>query len=591
MKSIAPFSSNSYYTDWMNFLRVRHLMKANQLCNLFGLRRLLALLFSGGFVLFSISANAQLIFSNAADLTLKDYLHEVLQHNNSIQAQMLDAESNRRRASGELGAFEPQFEASIMQEVNKRTNSVQQEASQSGQGFFSERNTIYDSGIEALIPTGGKVRLGATMSDLGNNVNPNPLASLEGQTNGIWTRQYQTFVGATLTQPLLKDGWLTPVLAQYRLAALDSGIAFQEYRQKLMLTIYQAEGTYWNLYFAQEQVRFYDQSVSVAQEVLNDASEKVKAGQGAELDVMEAQSALALRNTKRNDAMQTYYDALGHLQMLTGMEPDPIHAGAQDPAYRVVDDPHTANSPPDYQTSFIQVFERNPDYLIQRQKVDEERLRLGVAKNELLPELDFKAAYGFNGLGSTPENAWDVATTEKFPSWSVGLELTVPLGGNIRGRNFYKAAQLKWQEAYLNLRDVQTQIASSLSMTIQKARAWQQSIQSYETVVRYNKELLQTQLARLKAGTAEAQKVLDVEADLLDSQQDLASALGQYRRALLEVELNSGTILKNRGIDITREELRRQTEEMLDHNNAVAQKIPRSPNDYLYLPASTQPSN
>ncbi|HXE41744.1 MAG TPA: TolC family protein, partial [Candidatus Baltobacteraceae bacterium] len=249
------------------------------------------------FLILSLSARAELS-TNAVDLTLNDYLKEVLEHNNSIQAQMLDAESNRRKERGERGIFEPQLEASVMREINERTNNVQQAAANSGQSFFREQNNVYDGGIEELIPIGGKVRLGATMSDLANNVNPNPLAGLFGQTNSVWTREYQTFIGVTVTQPLLKNGGTTPTLANIRLAALDSDVAFQEYRRQLMLTIYRAEGTYWNLYFAQEQIRFYDQSVSVAQEVLNDSKEKVKAGQGAELNVMEAQSALALRNTK-----------------------------------------------------------------------------------------------------------------------------------------------------------------------------------------------------------------------------------------------------------------------------------------------------
>jgi outer membrane protein TolC len=255
-----------------------------------------------------------------------------------------------------------------------------------------------------------------------------------------------------------------------------------------------------------------------------------------------------------------------------------------------VDDPHTTKSPPDYQMSYLHVFSDNPDYLIQREKMEQDRVRLGFAKNQLLPELDFKAAYGFNGLGASPSDAWNVADSQNFPSWSLGLQLTIPLGGNIKGRNFYKAAQLKWQETYLNVKDVQTQIAGTLSMAIQKARAWQQSIASYQTVVTYNEELLQTELQRLKAGAVEAQKVLDVEADLLDSRQDLASALGQYRRALLEIELNSGMILKNRGLDVTRSELRRQTEAMLYRNDSAAQMISQ-PAGPVFSPASgsTQP--
>ena len=496
---------------------------------------------------------------------------------------MVDAEANKDKERAELGIFEPELEASVTREANRRTNNIQELTEDSGQPLFDERNNIYDGGIEQMIPLGGKIRMGATMSDLGNNLNP--YGTVLNTTNNLWFREYQTFIGATITQPLLKDFGVTPTLAAYRLAALDSDIAFQQYRRQLMLTMAQAEGAYWNLYFAQEQVHFFDDSVAAAQEVLNDSQKKLKAGQGAELDVMEAQSAVALRNTKRNDAIQSYYDALDHLQTLAGESPDPALPASGSPAYRAVDDPHTTNSPPTYQDTYQEAFSLNPDYLIQNEKMNQERLRFGVAKNQLLPELDAKAAYGYNGLGGTPAEAWSAAESQSDPSWSIGLELTMPLGGNIKGRNELKAARLALQEAYINLRGVETQMANSLSISIQKARAWQQSIQSYQTVVDYDQAVFQTQLARLKAGTVEAQAVLDAEADWLDARQDLAGALAQYRNALLEIELNDGSFLKDNGLEITRKELQQQTEAMLGQNpNYAVKNIPPPPNEFPPVP-------
>jgi outer membrane protein TolC len=511
------------------------------------------------------------------DLKLDDYLQQVMQHNESVQAQMLETEVARRKHRAEAGVFEPQLQASFTRESNQRTNNLVQQASQNGEGYFSERNNIYDTGLESLLPTGGKIRLGYTLSDLGNNVNP--YGSVFTSTNQIWTKQYQTFVGATFVQPLLKDGGLTPTLAGLRLSALDSDIAFQQFRQQLMLTIFRAETAYWNLYFSQEQLHFFDQSVAVAQNVLDDSREKLKAGQGAELDVLEAQSALALRNTKRNDALQNYYDAQGGLQVLLGNPAPPRHyydmlgrrqiyldssapprsAGTNGLAFQVVDAPRETGPAISYADNFEQAFSLNPDYLIEQEKADQERVRLGVAKNQLLPDLNFKAAYGYNGLGFSPDSSWEMAQSQDFPSWSIGVELSVPLAGNIKGRNLYQASKISLDEADVRLKGVQTEIANGLNTAIQKADAWEQSIQSYQMVVHFNEELLKTQLERLKAGQVDGHKVLEVEADLLDARQELANALTQYQRALLQVELTAGTILQNRHLDLTRQELKRQT--------------------------------
>ncbi len=519
--------------------------------------------------------------AGVVELKLDDYLQQVVQHNEAVQAQLLEAEVNHRKNKAEMGIFEPQFKASVTYEANRRTNDVSQAAAQNNQGIFEENNTLYDSGIESLLPTGGKIRLGYSLNNLGNNVDPNA-GFFTSPTNHFWNRQYQSFAGATFTQPLLKDAGLTPTLANLRLSALDSDISFQEYRRQLMLTIFKAEESYWNLYFSQEQVHFFDQSISVAQNVLDDSREKLKSGQGSELDVMEAQSALALRSTKRNNALQDYYDALQNLQVLMGAAPLPRHddleylqahlgvsppphqTNSAGPIYHVMETPCETNAAISYSEHFEQAFSLNPDYLIQQIKIKEELLHVGVAKNQILPDLNFLAAYGFNGLGTSPANSWDSVNSAAYPSWSIGLELSVPLGGNIKGRNLYSASKLSLAEAYVRFKGVQTEISYGLNTSIQKAGAWAQSIQSYETVVHYNEELLATQLQRLKAGRVDGHKVMEVEADLLDARQELASALTQYQRALNQVELATGSILKNRSLDFTRAELRRRTAALLD---------------------------
>ena len=499
--------------------------------------------------LFGATATAK---SEIVELRLDDYLRNVLDHNESLQAHLLEAEAGHRKARAEWGAFEPEVTASIVRESNQRTNNVQQAAQQGSQFYFSERNTIVDGGLQALLPIGGKVRLGYTLSDLVNNVNP--LGSFLSTSTNRFIQQYQTFVGVTLTQPLLKNGGFTVNLAGIRMAALDSEIAFQEYRRQLMLTLSQAEVAYWNLYYAQEQLRFFEESVSVAESILNDSQEKLKAGQSSELEVLESQSGLALRKTKQNEALQSYYEAMSQVRAFTGASPM-----EQARTLHALDIPAVTNAPDSYAESFQKAFELNPDYLMQRKKVAEEKLRLDVSRNQLLPNLNVKAAYGYNGLGRTPGESWNLAERGYFPSWSLGAELTVPLGGNFKGRHQFAAAQLTYQGAIINLESVQTQIANALEVSIQKARSWQDSIQSYQTVVHFNEALLKTQRERLNVGKIEPRKVLEVEADLLDSRQSLAQAVVQLRRAGLQLQIVGGTLLKDRGMDLSRDELRHKT--------------------------------
>jgi outer membrane protein TolC len=512
----------------------------------------------GVFIALRGFAEGSSVSSNSApvlELKLEDYIRLVAVQNETLQAQMLEVEADRFKARGEWGIMEPVLTASVLREGNKRQNNVEQQAAQSGQPVFSERNNIYDTALEALVPTGAKIRFGFTESDLFNNVNPVPFF---GSTNNTFTRQYESFAGVSFTQPLLKNAGQSVTMANIRLAALDSDIAFQQYRRQLMLAISQAEAAYWNLYFAQEQLAFFKQSVGLADTVLADARGRLKAGQASQLDVLEAQSGLGLRLSKQNEALQNFYDAMGQVQSLSGMSP--LEHGAM---IRAIDRPPTAAATPGYAESYQRAFGLNPDYLIQRGKVRQEQLRLGVARNQLLPELDFKGAYGANGLGATPGESLNFLETQNFLSWSMGFELRIPLAGGIKERNDFRAARLTLQEAVANLDAIQTQIANALDAGIRKTRQWQDSIQSYQSVVDFNESLLNTEVERLRAGTIEPRKVLEVEADLFDARQSFAEALVQRERSQLALQLAEGTILEERSLDLTRDELRRKTEAML----------------------------
>lgn len=511
------------------------------------------------------SSPASGLGAGTVNLRLDDYLQEVVQHNDALQAALYEAAASHRKSKAEYGAFEPQFDISATHEANRRTNDLQQAASQSGQTTFDERNDLYEAGVETLLPIGGKVRLGYTLNDLDNNIAPGTGSILGSpNTNNAFYKEYETFVGVSLTQPLLKNAGFAATMAPLRLAAMDSAIAFQQYRRQLMLTISRAESAYWNLYYAQEQMDFFDESVKVSQEVLDDSRQKLQAGQGAELDVMEAQSGLALRQTKRNEALQDYYDALGNLLALTGKSPDPrTGAIANGLALRAADRPPETNADLYYQPGLEDALELNPDYQVLAQKVKQEQLRVQVARNQLLPELDLKSAYGYNGLGNDPGGSMGSMDTQNLPSWSVGLEMIVPLWGGIKEHNMYSAAKLALDEANSTLRDTLSQIANHLSMIIQKTHSWQQSIASYQTVVQFNEALLKTQTERLKAGTIDAHALLEVEADLLDSRQELANALVQYRRAVLEEDLTTGDLLKRHNLEISRQQLRNQTTSLM----------------------------
>jgi outer membrane protein len=502
-------------------------------------------------------------------LRLNQFLQMVLERNESIQLRLLEVEISKRRLSGEMGAFEPDLVIAASREENKRENTAEQERSLRLK-VFEEENNVYRTGIEGLVPSGAKIRLGYTMRDLNNNLQDPRLASGTITTNGPKIDEYQTFAGVNVTQPLLKGFGTVNTYANIRLAALASDVAFQEYRRQLMETIATAEAAYWNLFMMQEQVKFFRESIAVAQTIVQDNRVRADAGRGSELEVLEAEAGLALRQTKLAEAEQKRKEAEMHVMTLTSDS-----AFAPHPVVVAADQPALDTAMPEFLRSAEAAFDLNPDYQAQLRKIKQEDVRLAYAKNQRLPQLDLSASYGLNGLGSSPARSHDDLERQSFPSWSVGFELHVLLGGNIKARNEFAASKLRKEQALLSLKQVETQIINAIQAAVQKIRSTRDSVENNQKVVAFHQSLLKTQLDRLEVGKVESRKVLEVEAALFESRNAVLDAMVQYERAQLELQLVQGAILKVRELEFSKDELTDRTTTLLQRRKSSKFEMPK----------------
>jgi outer membrane protein TolC len=508
------------------------------------------------------------------DLNLKEFLQLVLERNESLQVRLLEVKIAQSRLKAEKGIFEPELLLGYDRVENERENTAEQRRS-SGVAVFEEQNNIYTSGIEQLLPIGGKVRLGYTMRDLRNNLQDPPIGTIFTNFPG---REYQSFFGLSLTQPLLKNAWFSSTLANIRLAALVGDVAFQEYRRQLMILITTAEASYWNLFLEQEQARFLSESVKLAEDLVKDTEERARIGAGSELEVLEARAALALRRTKLAEAEQKYFETSAQL---SGLMSEVVSDAM--PLVRATDLPEPQVSPP-FSESAEAAIGMNPDYLAQLSKLQQENVRLAFAKNQRLPQVDLKASYGLNGLGPDVGSSWDDIEQTDFPSWSVGVELRIPLGGGIRGRNDLAAARFRKEQGLLQLHEIENQILNSITTTLRKLRSSQDSVQDYERIVAFNQNLLETERRRLEAGTVGSRRVLEVDAALFESKNAVVEAKVLRERARLELKLVEGTVLRDRSLELSRKELEKRTVRRLQDAGIRIDK----PEDLLKEPALSE---
>lgn len=539
-----------------------------------------------GLLLFTVprlnAETVSLIDGAPPPMTLSNLLQLVVERNETLQSKLLDFEAKHQLHLAEKGAFEPDVVGSYNHEVNNRPNNAQQQ-NETENTVLHETNNIYDGGLESLIPTGAKLHVGYTLSDLNNNILPSGLFS-GGLSNPAQLR-YQSFAGVTVVQPLLKNFGTAVTMAGIRIAALSSKIAFQDYRKQLMTVLSTTEATYWKLYLVQEQERVLEESVGRAETILKDNRTRFDAGKGSELDVMEAQAALGLRRAKLADMQQQVVENANRVVSFYAGRTKGTNA-----LLRVVDAPEVHAEKLDFDRLGRSAFNMNPDYVIQEEKVDQELVRLGYAKNQRLPQFDLKGAYGLNGIGRTPDESIDDIPNREFPSWSVGAEFRVPLGAT-KVRHEYTAAEMQLQSAQMTLKSLRTDIFNGLDTARNKVASLRDSVASYQIAADYYKKLFETALVRQQAGKLETTKVFDAEADWFNARTDAIESLVRYQVAWLEMQVLCGSLLQEHHLELTQEDLQRSTRAMLKngHPGSTADVIHRSNERNAYYPADDVP--
>jgi len=485
--------------------------------------------------------------AGANPLTLRETVEQVIIHNESLQAKLLDAEIARRQYKAERGIFEPAVVGSFEHLDSHRENTIEQQASLGGKVFYSERNNTYNGGLEFLTPVGSKFRVGYELKELHNTLNA-----------ALPSGEFSSTIGITLTQPLLKNFGAGATLARIRLAAISSDIAYQDYRRQLMLTLAKTESSYWDLYFSQEQARISSDSLRMAEAIYDDNKARVEVGKSSELEVLQAQAGVSLRRARRSDAMQKLAEASNQLSTLfsgTASETNITVWAAEEP------DLHNVRL--NFYEGYGTAIEKNPDYLTRKHQAVAENVRLAYTKNQRLPQLDLKGSYGLNGVGQTPDEAHDDLYNSRFPAWSVGVEFRIPVTGGIRERNEYAAAKLSKEKAIVNLKEIEVQIGNALNTALLKVSNLRESVENHRTVINFHQQLLENQVTRLQAGVIDSRTVLDTEDKLFEARVTLLENMVSYQKSLLELELVEGTTLLNRNVDLTKAELQDMTEKFI----------------------------
>ncbi|MDP7420701.1 MAG: TolC family protein, partial [bacterium] len=243
--------------------------------------------------------------SGLVELKLIDFIALVREKNNRIIYQRYEWQISSEAVKRERSIFEPELAASFQVEKNDVPNTTQESMSLGFISNFREQNKRYNTSLTWLEPSGGRIGLEYRLSDLRNN--------LQAQ---VIDREWKDFLGVTYTHPLLKNRGVGITKAKINIAIKDREMKFQAYRQEMMKIVAVSASAYYELYMAQDKVKMRQESVRIAEKVLNTNHEWVKAGRMPKTEILEAEAGLDIRKSLQSQAKQDLVVAMNTVRSL-----------------------------------------------------------------------------------------------------------------------------------------------------------------------------------------------------------------------------------------------------------------------------------
>jgi len=488
-------------------------------------------------IISNVSAN-----NSSTNVTLSQIslLQKVCENNFEIRYQKYDLTIATEQVKKETAIFEPNFSASFNYKDSITPNTAEQFFDRMYMEKFKERLKQYQLCLKGLLPIGTVYSFDYTIDEISNDLVDNKYDDRNSETS--------SYLGFQITQPLLKNRGVENTMAKIKIAQTTQDIAYQSFRQKVMDVVHNALNSYWELYYTSKQHEFYQDSVQVANDLLQTYSLMYEAGKVAESELFEIRSGLALRRSLLSAALQKKIDAQNNIFKLLGMS----RKGNNIEHIIILDTPESYRNykAPNYQDVLDQALLNNPRYLSSKKHLKKQRTHTKYTQNQNLPDLNFKASVGINSLDTYAEKFLENIWNDNDETWSVGLEFLLPLQGGIDSTSELRMAKIREKQAQIAAQSIQLDLENQVDTSIQHIKSSMRQLERHNENVKLKQKIMDVEMSRLEGGKSNIINVLEKE-------KNLNQARNGHLRAIVNLELSGvalsrieGTLLKRFGVKI-----------------------------------------
>jgi len=170
-------------------------------------------------------------------------------------------------------------------------------------------------------------------------------------------------------------------------------------------------------------------------------------------------------------------------------------------------------------------------------------------RNQLLPELDVFATYGYNGSGREFSDALYEVQQHDAPFYTYGGRLSVPLS-RTSAHNTYRTDKATEQQLILSVKQLEEQTLIAIDNDVGTIRANYDQVKATKASREYAEAALAAEQKKLESGKSTTYTVLQMQRDLTTASGSEIQALNNFNNSLSQLSLDEGSTLDRLNIKL-----------------------------------------
>lgn len=374
------------------------------------------------------------------------------------------------------------------------------------------------------------------------------------QRNLLYNPASVTRFAVGVNQPLLNGFGRLPNERYIMVARNNTRVAENVFRLQLIATVVAVENAYWDLAALEESVKVAEQSLAVAQRLLEDNRIRLDVGTMSPLDVTSAESEVAARTRDLTVARTNlqFQEATLKNMLVKRVTPE------LDAARVVLRDrmpQHGDPDIPDVKDALAVALEKRLELEQADINLKNQDISVRFTRNALKPSLavfGFYAGAGLQGTSAESESGLIDAFSQSFrgtyPEYAGGFSLNIPL----RNRTA-QADNLRSQLERNQLLISRQRSRNSIELEVRKAVIGliqgKAQVEAARKASELAREIWEGEKIRLEAGASTSYQVILRERDYTAARQAEVAAQIAWVKAMVEMDRARGLVLDRNGIE------------------------------------------